>query len=412
MPGHGHTHYNIKWAGDEKTRIVLWKDFFTTYLLFLSAHLFMGRQFPQNRCTTLDINATMPMRFRQSGELRPAKNVSFEDLGEVFEKVIQAAAREVQGYTGLGLNYGATFYEAIASTQSLANRLTEEEVFVVVDVGGGTTDVAVLKGHRCLSSSSFAFAGNNPFGAAFNEKYLHVQLNIGKADDPMGGKSHLLSAFIRTLANYTALLVGAAIKQTGLDRTKGDKLKLSVCLFGQAWHLAKFYPQFQGSKTNRQGYRTAIVMKEILDAFNNRVRPKLLGKDFQKLGENNILIGNDAPSSKKSCCMGAINTASVDNVPKASEVTFLGISYRSADKEKIPWHELDNSVRIGSYDDIEADPLCPGLMIPTETLDNRLINNDRWTVLSNPGGPIKNRYIQRNYIERPLRERIPISREI
>nr|VFJ44037.1 MAG: hypothetical protein BECKFM1743C_GA0114222_100084 [Candidatus Kentron sp. FM]VFJ55045.1 MAG: hypothetical protein BECKFM1743A_GA0114220_101412 [Candidatus Kentron sp. FM]VFK10935.1 MAG: hypothetical protein BECKFM1743B_GA0114221_101612 [Candidatus Kentron sp. FM] len=398
-----YTSYNIKWAGKEKTRIVLWKDFFTVYLLFLSAHLFMGRQFPQNRFTALDINATMPMRFRQSGESSPAELVKFRDLGEAFEKVIQAAAREVQGYTGLKLNYGATFYESIASTQSLASRLTEGEVFVVVDVGGGTTDVAVLKGHRCISSSSFVFAGNNPFGAAFNEKYIQRQLNIGKADDqavdPMGGKSHLLSDFIRTLANYTALLVGAAIKQTGLRPTKKGKLKLSVCLFGQAWHLAKFDPELVGTKSNRREYRKAIVMKEILEAFNGRVRPELLGKDFPELGENNILIGNDAASSKTGCCMGAINTVSIDKVDEASEVTFLGLSYRGADKEEVPWHALDNGIRIGSYDDIEADALCPGLMIAKGTLGNRLINNDRWTTLTNPGGPIRNRRVQRNYLE-------------
>nr|VFJ90999.1 MAG: hypothetical protein BECKH772A_GA0070896_100265 [Candidatus Kentron sp. H]VFJ92011.1 MAG: hypothetical protein BECKH772B_GA0070898_100245 [Candidatus Kentron sp. H]VFJ98593.1 MAG: hypothetical protein BECKH772C_GA0070978_100235 [Candidatus Kentron sp. H] len=395
-----YTRYNIKWAGDEKTRIVLWKDFFTTYLLFLAAHLFMGRQFPQNRCTALDIHATMPMRFRQSGESRPATGVSFADLGEAFEQVIRAAAREVQDYTGVKLDYGATFYESIASSQSLANRLREGEVFVVVDVGGGTTDVAVLKGLQCLSNSSFVFGGNNPFGAAFNKQYIQKQMDIGKADNPMGGRSGLLSAFIRTLANYTALLVGAAIKQTGLDRTKeGDQLKLSICLFGQAWHLAKFYPEFQDNKKNRRKYRTAVVMKEILDAFNDRVRPRLLGEKFPKLNQGNILLGNDAASSKKSCCTGAIKTESIDKVGDASEVTFLGLSYRAAGKE-VPWHALDSDIQIGGYNDIiRVDPLCPGLMIPKGRLEECLINNDRWTTLSGPGGPIRNRRIQRNYLE-------------
>jgi len=391
-----YTIYNIKWAPNHKQRLVYWKDFFTTYLLFLGAHLFMGRQFPAFRFDTLHIKATMPLKFRTIGVDLPKEFFNFTDMGEAFEQTLEAAVNEVSQLSGLRFSYEESSYEAV--TPILAqSELYTDGLFVVVDIGSDTTDVAVLQGSKCISTSSFVFGANNLFSEAFGKDYINAQLALPTSGDPMEGRGNLLQDFLFLMSTYTALLTGAAILQTDLEPEKLSDLR--ICLHGGGWHLAQFDPIILGAEDAAKVYVRKIIIPNILDIFNKKILPevqKASDKRYEELKPSNILIANNAVNSMISCALGAINPLSID-VQSASKITFLGISYQNA-QEKIEWYENKSRKSIRSYTNIKRDCVCPNLLIGPDNLEQVLLNDTQWVAMSG-SGPFEKGYVKRNYVE-------------
>jgi len=393
------TVYNLKWEPNDKRKLIYWKDFLTTYLLFLSAHLFMGSQFKHTRFNTLNVKTTIPLKFSQT----PVKvdNLDFSNMEDAFKTVLASAVKDVSQLTGLSLtlnNKTAFSYEAVAPLRAdwqLLNNRTGS-LLVVIDVGGGTTDVAVLKGTTCISTSSFVFAGNNPFGETFGEDYMTAQISLrNRSDNKREGTitgTQELHRFLDLIAAYTALLTGAAILQTDW---KADKIgDIKICLYGQGWHLAQFHGDIHG-KPNAD-YVEEIIKEHILAIFNDKVRPELgeNGQQYAKLDKNNISIRKNATQSKVSCSLGAIEARSI-NVENAREMTFVGISSNS--ENGIKWHEKACDKEIRHKETIALEAVCPNLLLEKGAL--KLLLEDNWDNMNSMLDLFVNGFLKRNYVE-------------
>jgi len=400
------TVYNLKWESDQKRRLVYWKDFLTTYLLFLGAHLLMGRQF-NVVFNQIDIRATMPLKFSNSDV--DVQNLNFEDMGTAFKAVLEAAAQDASTLSGLNFLAGNTpSYEAVAPLVTHQQLLRNGGVFVVVDVGGGTTDVAVLQDGACISTSSFMFAGNNPFAKMFPDDYMNAQSDLPTKTDQNSNQmagSKELHGFLYLISAYTALLTGAAILQTGLKPEEFRK-KLKICLSGQAWHLAQWHKDIHGHP-NADEYVDRIIIGHLVDIFNNKVLPKLgfTNPDDQEshqlddqephqLENSNILIARNAKDSKMSCSLGAIAPVAIGR--PSSPMTFLGLSYGD---DEVKWHENQCQVPLSDYNRIKDDGLCPSLLIGEERWKGLCSDPRIWGDANGRGDLFQNNFLIRNYVE-------------
>ncbi|MBF0509838.1 MAG: rod shape-determining protein [Deltaproteobacteria bacterium] len=404
-----HCVYNIKWENDVTKKLVYWKDFLTGYLLMLQAHFYMkGQQNIPNRFSRLSVYVSVPMKFEGLKIKIPGQAVE-EDLKKAFILVVKAAAQDAARLSGLEINFneGQTVSEAVAPIQGALKGLS-----LIVDVGGGTTDVAVLSENNCVSCSSFVFAGNNPFRAVYKDDYLRHQRAISAGKQPLEGHGETVADFLYELSAYTALLAGAAIKQVGLkvkSPRSGDQPKemtgFRIYLSGRAWHLAVSHP-LVADKTNAKGrYIPGVIKKTICDLFNNRVGPVLLGEGFPPMGEGNIEISSEPENSKLSCSLGTIspgNSVRIDDHIH-TQPTFLGISYTDSEDNAVEWFDRSGDNPIPYPSSVNVQAVSPSILVNAEQLTN-LFNNSFNEM--NLGDPFQKGRIVRNFAEYLLENRV------
>ncbi|MBF0476473.1 MAG: rod shape-determining protein [Deltaproteobacteria bacterium] len=401
--------YNIKWEHGVTKKLVYWKDFLTGYLLMLQAHFYMkGQPNISTRFSRLSVYVSVPMKFEGLKIKIPGQAVE-EDLKKAFILVVKAAAQDAARLSGLEINFneGQTVSEAVAPIQGALKGLS-----LIVDVGGGTTDVAVLSENNCVSCSSFVFAGNNPFRAVYKDDYLRHQRAISAGQQPLEGHGETVADFLYELSAYTALLAGAAIKQVGLkvkSPRSGDQPKemtgFRIYLSGRAWHLAVSHP-LVADKTNAKGrYITGVIKKTICDLFNNRVGPVLLGEGFPPMGEGNIEISSEPENSKLSCSLGTIspgNSVRIDDHIH-TQPTFLGISYTDSEDNAVEWFDRSGDNPIPYPSSVNVQAVSPSLLVNAEQLTN-LFNNSFNEM--NLGDPFQKGRIVRNFAEYLLENRV------
>lgn len=337
--------YELKWQGTGDRRLIYLKDFLTTYFLFLAAHFFFvgeNRSFSNN----LSMNATVPLSYTSID----GKFLSTWE--EEYWSVFAAAADDATEKTGVTLARGSLSYEAVCSLPATPR---PDELSIVVDVGGGTTDIAIMNGSTCISASSFIFAGRNPFGQEYGKDYIQQILAL-RSGAP-AGREQLIQEFINVLCAYTALLAGAAICQTGNSNAK-------LYPIGQGWYLADYLPGV-GGRTE------AVVAQRIVEMFNKYVLPALPnGVERPELTTSDVYLSPNAAAAKLQCSLGAINANRVE-APQRSRLTFLGITCAPGGKITTdPWWTAghDSNVRVASVKDFDLQTPSPSLILDSEAL--------------------------------------------
>ncbi|MBF0497550.1 MAG: hypothetical protein HQK58_13405, partial [Deltaproteobacteria bacterium] len=401
--------YNIKWEHGVTKKLIYWKDFLTCYLLMLQAHFYMGaQQYVPNRFSRLSVYVSVPLKFEGLTINIPGQAIA-DDLRKAFILVVKAAAQDAGWLSGLEIDFNErnTVSEAVAPIPRELKGLS-----LIIDVGGGTTDVAVLSDNKCISCSSFVFSGNNPFRAVYREDYLRYQRALSTGQRPLADSGETVADFIYELCAYTALLAGAAIKQVGRigesDRSGDQSNKMTgfrIYLSGRAWHLAVSHPLIAGKANAKSRYINEVIKKSICGLFNEQVRPRLLDQDFPIMGEDNIDISSEPEKSKLACSLGTISRGRHVRVDDDIHTlpTFLGISYIDIKGKTVEWFEQVGDSPIPDPDSIGVRAVSPSLLVKEEEL-TRLVRNS--FIEMNLGDPFRRGRIVRNFTEYLLENRL------
>lgn len=359
MGGNDNLIKNLKWYPQQTERVFLWKNFLEIYLLFIAAHLYLRRK--DNRIDSFQIHYTFPLKFEKELYMAIPGRSTTPSMAKVYGSLLESVARKVSDMSNLALSAGAPISESTAPLSAIGT-LNHKVLFIMVDIGGGTTDVSIIKGGKCLAASSFRFAGNNPVFAGFDPS-RSTSAEIFNSIKSTTTQPYI-NNFITTMEAYTALLIGAVIKQ----HTRDDAVptKIQVHLLGQAWHLAQ-YRENAGREKGDSSYQQ-IIENHIKHIFTSSVAPSLeLQPDDIEL---DIHIPEDVFTAKKRCSEGALQGGGAIKVDESGK-TFNGVSYKNGAIEFDWWQSSSQAITEKKGVQIDPYPSCPALIVS----DNKLIQD-------------------------------------
>ncbi len=369
--------HNLKWADTAEKRLIYWHDYLTTYILFLSAHVYinnLGQHFKNQRFNQINLRLTFPLKFTLINDLKLNKINGTElttNLEKAFKGILNSVATTVTEYTGINISCDSFVYEAVAS---IPENIVKDQIQLVIDVGGGSTDIAVFEGidnkkASCIAVSSFVYGGQNPVRTLSTDYIRNIDGYRELPDTQV-----VFEAFIDSLCTYTALFVGAMIKQKG--NRCFDNLK--VYLLGRSWQLARFHRQCIGSKSDQDQFVKRLISQKILQQINGPIYDELKWdhEGVSPLDSKQIDFRvEDSLYLKYACAYGALTSASLHgDLPSINNLPFMGLSYISVqDGKKYSWHDTSpRQAGLHNAKDIILSGISPALLMMNAPLKERL----------------------------------------